>query len=72
MGYLYDDVIIIDEAKRLISDPDFAETRRTARISQNRYGSSPVEKKNVDTHNKDKISYDSKSVLIIWRPGHET
>ena len=64
MGYLYDDVIIIDEAKRLISDPDFAETRRTARISQNRYMSSPVEKKNVDTHNKDKISYYSKSVLL--------
>ena len=65
MGYLYDDVIIIDEAKKLISDPDFAEIRKNARISQNRYGSSPVEKKNVDTHNQDKISYDSKSVLIF-------
>lgn len=64
MGYLNDDVIIIDEAKNLISNPDFAEVRRTARISQNRYGSSPVEKKNVDTHNEDKISYDSKSVLL--------
>ena len=64
LGYLHDDVIIIDEAKRLISDPDFAETRRNARISQNRYGTSPVEKKNVDTHNEDKISYDSKSVLL--------
>ncbi len=64
MGYLYDDVIIIDEAKKLISDPEYAETRRNARISQNRYGSSPVEKKNVDTQNNAKISYDSKSVLI--------
>lgn len=64
MGYLHDDIIIIDEAKKLISDPDYAETRRNARISQNRYGSSPVEKKNVDTHNEDKISYDSKSILI--------
>lgn len=63
-GYLNDDVVIIDEAKRLISDPDFGETRKNARISQNRYGSSPVEKKNVDTHNKDKITYDSKTVLM--------
>jgi hypothetical protein len=64
MGYLADDIIIVDEAKRLISDPECAEVRRTARISQNRYGTSPVEKKNVDTHNKDKISYDSKTILL--------
>ncbi len=64
MGYLFDDVIVVDEAKRLISDDEYAEVRRNARISQNRYGTSPIEKKNVDTHNKDKISYDSKSILF--------
>jgi DNA-binding XRE family transcriptional regulator len=64
MGYLYDDVIVVDEAKRLISDDEYAEVRRNARISQNRYGTSPVEKKNVDTDNKDKISYDSKTILL--------